>query len=590
VSYATATMSTTVLGISAQYHDAAAALVRDGVVIAAASEERFSRLKHDASIPVRATRWCLEHAGITMDEVDHVVFYEKPLKKFERLIVSQILHFPKSFKAFQRSSMLWLTDKLWVRNTLVKKLGVHPDKLLWSEHHLSHAASVFYGSAHKEAAILTVDGVGEWASTMLWKGGPDGIKPLFQIDFPHSIGLVYSAFTAFLGFRVNNGEYKVMGMAAYGDPIFEEQVRKVIWPEEDGSFSVDTKYLSYHYSATDSTTEAFEELFGEPRYPGEDFDPTTPEGKRFADIASSIQKVTEDCLVGLANRLHRETGLDHLCLAGGVALNSVANTQILNRTPYKTLSIHPAAGDAGGAIGAALWAWNEVLCLPRNEEISKPGLGRSWSHAEVSEILSDLKITATDLGEDLAATAAADIADGKVIGWVQGGFEWGPRALGHRSILANPRDPDMQDRVNEKVKFRERFRPFAPSVQAGSEGRYFEIPEGSEQPIRWMLMVVPVKEDQREAMPAITHIDGTARIHVVDEAANPRYHALLGELGKKTGHPIVLNTSFNLKGEPIVSSPVSALATFMRCGIDVLYLDTFRIDKSDMRGLERVSD
>jgi len=583
-------MSITVLGISAQYHDSAAALVRDGVVIAAASEERFSRLKHDASIPVRATRWCLEHAGITMDDVDHVVFYEKPLKKFERLMVNQLLHFPKSFKAFQRSSMIWLTDKLWVRNNLVKQLGVHPDKLLWSEHHLSHAASVFYGSPHSEAAILTVDGVGEWASTGLWRGDADGITPLLEVTFPHSIGLVYSAFTAFLGFRVNNGEYKVMGMAAYGDPVFKDDVLKVLWPCEDGSFEVDTQYLCYHYSATDSYTKAFEKLFGVPRFPGTDFDPTTPEGKRYADIAASIQSVAEDCLVALATRIHKETGLDHLCMAGGVALNSVANTAILKRSPFKTLSVHPAAGDAGGAVGAALWVWNDVLDQARSAPLTTPGLGRAWSHAEVSELLEDLKVAHTDLGEDVCSAAADDIASGKVIGWFQGGFEWGPRALGHRSILANPRDPDMQDRVNEKVKFRERFRPFAPSVQAGAEERYFEIPDGSDQPVRWMLMVVPVREDQKAAMPAITHIDGTARIHVVEEEANPRYHRLLGELGEKTGHPIVLNTSFNLKGEPIVSSPTSALATFMRCGIDVLYIDSFRIDKANMRGLDRVAD
>ncbi len=581
-------MAITILGISAQYHDSAAALIRDGVVIAAANEERFSRLKHDASLPIRAARWCLEEAGITVDELDHVVFYEKPLRKFERLMIMQLLHFPKSLKAFQRSSMVWLTEKLWIRNALVKQLDVHPDKLLWCEHHLSHAASVFYSSGLEEAAILTVDGVGEWATTALWKADSSGIHPISQINFPDSIGLIYSAFTAFLGFRVNNGEYKVMGMAAYGDPIYEEQVRQVLIPSDDGSFSVNRKFVSYHYSATDSYTPAFEQLFGEPRFPGTTFDPTTPEGKRYADIAASIQKVTEDCLVGLANRLHQETGLDHLCMAGGVALNSVANTEILNRSPFKTLQVHPAAGDAGGSLGAAYWAWNEVLNNERSPELKTAGLGKSWSHEDIGELLTDLKITHVDLGDGLAESAAEEIANGKVIGWFQGGFEWGPRALGHRSILANPRDPDMQDRVNEKVKFRERFRPFAPSVLEGAEDRYFEIPEGADQPIRWMLMVVPVKEDQRAAMPAITHVDGTARIHVVTEEANPEYHKLLVQLGEKTGHPIVLNTSFNLKGEPIVHSPVSALATFMRCGLDVLYLGSYRIDKADMRGLERV--
>jgi carbamoyltransferase len=583
-------MPRSILGISALYHDAAAALVQDGDVVVAACEERFSRVKHDSSLPVRATQWCLDEAGLTMNDIEHVVYYEKPLRKFERLLVSQLLHFPKSLKAFQRSSMVWLTDKLWVRNNLVKEIGVDPTKLLFCEHHLSHAAAAFYCSDFDEAAILTVDGVGEWATTGLWRGGPDGIVPIHEIRFPHSIGLVYSAFTAFLGFRVNNGEYKVMGMAGYGQPRFENEVRQILQPQEDGSFQVDTRKVQYHYSATDSYTDAFIELFGEPRFPGAKFDPETTEGQRWADVAASIQKVTEDCLVGLARRLHEETGLKHLCMAGGVALNSVANLELLERAPFEALYVHPAAGDSGSAIGCALWAWNDVLKRPRGAPLTRAGIGQAWSHEAIGELLGDLKITHVDTGDAFARRAAEDIAEGKVIGWFQGGFEWGPRALGFRSILADPRNPDMQDRVNEKVKFRERFRPFAPSVMAGAEDRYFQIPDGADQPIRWMLMVVPVLEDQRAAMPAITHVDGTARIHVVEEAANPAYHRLLAALGEITGHPIVLNTSFNLKGEPIVNSPIIALATFMRCGLDVLYLGSYRIDKSDMRGLDRVSE
>jgi carbamoyltransferase len=583
-------MAKIILGISALYHDAAAALVIDGDLVAAASEERFSRLKHDSAIPVRATEWCLAQAGIDMDDVDHLVFYEKPLRKFERLMIMQLLNFPRSFKAFQRASMVWLTDKLWVRNSLVKKLGISSRKILWSEHHLSHAASAFYCSPYEEAAILTVDGVGEWATTTLWKGTAEGLEQLHEIRFPHSIGLVYSAFTAFLGFRVNNGEYKVMGMAAYGEPRFEAEVLKVLRPHEDGSFSVDKQYVKYHYSATDSYTQAFADLFGEPRFPGALFDPTTEQGKHWADVAASIQKVTEDCLVGLAKRIHADTGMENLCMAGGVALNSVANLEVLIRSPFKRLHVHPAAGDSGGAAGAALWAHNDVLGGERGAPMLQAGIGKSWSQDEIGEYLTDLKIAHEDVGEEVSKLAAADIAQGKVIGWFQGGFEWGPRALGFRSILANPRDVLMQDRVNEKVKFRERFRPFAPSVMAGAEARYFEIPEGAEQPIRWMLMVVPVKEDQRPLMPAITHVDGTARIHVVEEEANPAYHSLLKALGEQTGHPIVLNTSFNLKGEPIVSSPVHALATFMRCGLDVLYLGSYRVDKSQMRGVDRVGE
>ncbi|MDP6934062.1 MAG: carbamoyltransferase N-terminal domain-containing protein, partial [Myxococcota bacterium] len=441
-------MSRWVMGISALYHDSAATLLRDGQIVAAASEERFSRVKHDAALPVRSVNWCLEHAGIGIEDLEQLVYYEKPLQKFERLVVSQVKHFPRSLKAFRRMALTWLTEKLWVRNGLINALGIAPERILFSDHHLSHAASAFYCSPFDEAAILTVDGVGEWASTTLFRGGPDGIERLSTLRFPHSIGLVYSAFTAYLGFRVNNGEYKVMGMAAYGEPRFEEQVLKILRPQEDGSFDVDTRYVSYHYSATDSFNQRFEDLFGPARPPGSPFDPTDGgEGRRYADVAASIQKVTEDCLVGLANRLHEMTGSPNLCLAGGVALNSVANREVILRSPFEHLFVQPAAGDAGGSMGAALWAWHEIMGQPREPSTLRPNLGREWSDKEIEEILADLRIDAEKLeGDQLVQRAAEDIAQGRIVGWCQGRFEWGPRALGHRSILANPMAEGMKDK------------------------------------------------------------------------------------------------------------------------------------------------
>ena len=571
-------MSRYVLGVSALYHDSAVALLKDGAIVAAASEERFSRLKHDSSLPLRAARWCLEREGIEAGDLEHVVYYEKPLKKLERMLVSQVLSFPKSLRAFRTGSLNFLTNKLWVGSKLVDALGIDSDRLLFSEHHQSHAASAFYCSGWDEAAVLTVDGVGEWASTSLYRADAGGVKLIEELHFPHSIGLVYSAFTAHLGFRVNNGEYKVMGMAPYGDPRYVDDVRKVLLLGDDGSFRIDPKYFSYHYSATDSTTAAFEELFGAPRYPGCDFDPTQGEGKRYADIAASIQTVAEDALVGLAKRLHERTGLDRLCMAGGVALNSVANRQVLLRSPFSELYVQPAAGDAGGAIGAALWCWREVLGQESNDPLRRPGLGSEYSDDHIAELLGDLRMESEVL-DDVSDRASEDLAEGKTLGWFQGRFEWGPRALGHRSILADARQPQMQDTVNARIKFREAFRPFAPSVLGGHQERYFDLPKGGEGPAEWMLLVAPVQEDKREALPATTHVDGSARVQVVEEDANPAYHRLLSAFGDRTGDPVLLNTSFNLKGEPIVASPVDALATFERSGLDVLYLGRHRIQK-----------
>jgi carbamoyltransferase len=575
-----------ILGVSALYHDAAAALIHDGRIVAAASEERFSRIKHDASFPVLATRYCLQKAGIPVEAIDHVVYYEKPLRKFERILVSQVTHFPRTLQSFRRATFNWLTDKLWVRANLSAALGVRPETLLFCDHHLSHAASAFYCANTPNAAILTVDGVGEWATTSLYRGGPGGIELLSELQFPHSIGLVYSAFTAYLGFAVNDGEYKVMGMAPYGEPRFEDAVRKVLRLRDDGSVDVDLRYVSYHYSATDSFTGALEDLLGPARFPGSPFDPQSAEGRRFADIAASIQKVTEDALVGLAKALHRQVSTDTLCLAGGVALNSVANRHILQRGPFQRLFVQPAAGDAGGAIGAALWAHREVLGQPLPADVGlRPDLGAAYPDEAIGELLGDLKVRHEVLDDDqLVARAAADIAAGQVIGWVQGGFEWGPRALGHRSILANPADPAMKERVNQRIKFRELFRPFAPSVTVEAAGTYFDLPPGGEQPLDWMLMVTPVHEAHRDTLSAVTHVDGSARVQTVRAETSPLYHRLLQAVGQRTGHPVALNTSFNLKGEPIVSSPVAALATFTRSGLDALYLGRYRVEKEEAHG------
>ncbi len=561
-----------VLGLSGLYHDSGAVLLRDGVIVAAANEERFSRLKHDATLPVRAARWCLEEAGIGPGDLAYVTWYEKPLRKFERLLVTQVLEFPRSFTAFRRSTYNWLTDRLWVKGAIAGALGVRPERILFSDHHLSHAASAFYASPFEEAAVLTVDGVGEWATTSLWRGGPKGLELLAEILFPESLGLLYSAFTAYLGFQVNDGEYKVMGMAAFGEPKFEAEVRRVVQLRDDGSFSVDRRYVAWHWSAEDSYTPELEKLLGPARFPGAPFDPTTPEGKRYADVAASIQKVTEDALLGLARALHARTGLDNLCFAGGVALNTVANRRLLTEGPFTRAFVQPAAGDAGGAMGAALWTWHEVMGNPRTPTRLLPGLGKQWSDAQLEQVTAELKLPHTVV--DPVASAAQDLADGKVIGWFQGRFEWGPRALGHRSILADPTRAETKDRINEKIKFREPFRPFAPSVTSGAEARYFDLPPGGEALAEWMLLVAPTTTD---ALPAVTHVDGTARAHVVHAEANPRYHALIERFGALSGHPVVLNTSFNLKGEPIVNSPVHAAATFARSGLDVLYLGPCRI-------------
>jgi carbamoyltransferase len=589
-----------ILGISCFFHDAAAALVQDGVVTAAAEEERFSRVKHDPSFPDRAIAFCLRQGRLRPEDLDWVVFYEKPFLKFDRILLSTLQTFPRSFRVFRESMVKWLGDKLWVKGLISKRLGVTSARILFSGHHLSHAASTFYCSPYDEAAILTVDGVGEWATATLGRGRGTDIDLLAEIRFPHSLGLLYSVFTAFLGFEVNEGEYKVMGMAPYGTPKYAEEVRRLIRCDGDGGFALDMSYFSYHHSPDTAFNAKFERLFGRPRTSGSQFFTASSgypsyfgprpanynelcrENQHYADIAASIQLVTEEVLLGMARALHARTGMSRLCLAGGVALNSVANGRILRETPFEELYVQPAAGDGGGAVGAALYVYHAVLGQPRKFVMEHAYLGEEHSEADIRRFLDDNRI-AYEYVEDedrLLAQVVDTLQDGKVVGWSQGRFEWGPRALGNRSILADPRQAEMKEIVNTKIKFREPYRPFAPSVLVERAEEFYDLPEPERHyPARFMLLVVPVKDAKREVVPAPTHVDGTGRLQTVFKDSNPRYHRLIETFAKATGVPVLLNTSFNLKGEPIVNTPQEAFSTFSRSGMDFLVLERFLVEK-----------
>ena len=583
-----------ILGISCFFHDASAVLLRDGVVIAAAEEERFTRKKHDYGFPTHAIQFCLTQGGITSRELDYVAFFEKPFVKFERLLFSILQTFPRSRRVFQESMISWLTEKLWVKSLIREQLGIPEEKLLFGEHHMSHAASAFLCSPFEEAAILTVDGVGEWATASYGVGKGNDIAVFKEIRFPHSLGLLYSAFTAFLGFEVNEGEYKVMGMAPFGKPKYLEKVYKLISVEKDGSFQLDMDYFAFHHSADHTYNRRFLDLFGPPRDPqalfftedsgfpsyfGDkpaDFTALARDNQHYADVAASIQVATEETLLAMANYVHQETGLTKLCMAGGVALNSVANGRILRETPFEDIYVQPSAGDGGGAMGAALWAYHMVLGKPRQFVLEHAYWGEAHSRDSIETFLhtQNIAYTRCEDEEKLIAQVVDELAAGKVIGWLQGRFEWGPRALGNRSILADPRRADMKDIVNTKIKFREPFRPFAPSVLAEQAARYFALPDPPRHyPARFMLYVVDVKPEQQGMLPAITHADGTGRLQTVSAATNPRYYQLIQRFGEATGVPVLLNTSFNLRGEPIVNTPAEAFNTFHRSGMDVLVLD-----------------
>lgn len=593
-----------ILGISCFYHDSAAALIRDGEIVAAAMEERFSRKKHDNGFPTRAIQFCLRKAGIRGEDLDYAVFYEKPLVKFERILLTTLNTFPKSTDLWRDAMTNWLKEKLWIKNIIQREVKVRYDRVLFCDHHMSHAASAFFSSPFREAAVLTVDGVGEWTTTALgkatsvWAGenvGQNEITLFQEQRFPHSLGLLYSAFTAFLGFRVNNGEYKVMGMAPYGQPRYLDKMAKIFEQSSDGSFRLNMDYFSFHHSTQHTFNHRFVDLFGAPREPEADFFTmlTNPErsaeqaamaqNQHYADVAASIQQVTEDALITIARYLHQQTGLSKLVMAGGVALNTKANYRILQETPFDEIYIQPAAGDDGGALGAALWAYHIVLGKPRQWVMPHAYWGESYTDAQCREFLDSKGVRYESYEDDedrLLDFIANALTKEKVIGFFQGGFEWGPRALGNRSILADPRSADMKEVVNTKIKFREPFRPFAPVILRERAPEYFDYPGVAEHEApRYMLMVCPIKPDKQELIQAVCH-QGTGRLQTIERETNPRYYGVIERFGQATGVPVVLNTSFNLRGEPIVASPRDAYNTFRNSDIDYLVLGTTLVRKN----------
>lgn len=594
-----------ILGISAFYHDSAAALIHDGDIVAASMEERFSRKKHDNGFPTQAALFCLEQAGISADELDYVVFYEKPLQKFERILLTTLNTFPKSWDVWREAMVSWLKEKLWVKSAIRNALHVDFDKVIFCDHHMSHAASAFFASPFREAAVFTVDGVGEWTTTTLgtarstWEGdsagGSNEINLFSEQRFPHSIGLLYSTFTAWLGFRVNNGEYKVMGMAPYGQPRYLDQVYKLIKVDQStGAYSLNLDYFDYIHSVERSYSSKFVDLFGAPRPPEADFFTmkTNPErasekaamdlNQHYADVAASIQQVTEDTLVNICNYLHQKTGMKKLVMAGGVALNTKANWRLLNETPFEEIYIQPAAGDDGGALGAALWAYHIMLGKPRKTAMPHAYWGKGYSDAECKTFLDERGIPYErfdDKPDKLADFIADALTHESVIGLHQGRFEWGPRALGNRSILADPRFDSMKEVVNTKIKFREPFRPFAPVILRERAPEYFDYEQVAEHEApRYMLMVAPFRQDKQDQVQAVCH-EGTGRLQAIDRETNPLYYDVVKRFGEATGVPVVLNTSFNLRGEPIVNTPRDAFNTFKNSDIDMLVLGSFLVRK-----------
>ena len=555
-----------VLGVSCYYHDAGVALVRDGEVVAAAEEERFTRRKHDSGFPDRAIDFCLRQAGITAREVDHVVFYEKPLVKFDRILETVLTEWPWTWMHWLKAMPLLLETKLRIGHALRKKLGEEKE-VLYCDHHLSHAASAFLPSGFEEAAILTADGVGEWTTTAWGVGRGNTIEFRQQIRFPHSVGLLFSAITSYLGFQVNDAEWKVMGLAPYGKPVHVDKFREVVDLREDGSFRLNMKYFGFTRSTTRTVSRAWEQLFGRPQRQSES------EIEDFhRDVARSGQAIVEEILVKMARHVQRQTGLENVCLAGGVALNCVANWRILQESGFKRIFIQPAAGDSGGALGAALYVTHTVLGQPRKWVMNHALLGPAFSQAEIEETLrrNGAAFAVAGSDDELVRRTAQLVADGKVVGWFQGRLEFGPRALGARSLLADPRSDRMKDAINSKVKYRESFRPFAPSCAREVAHEFFEMPAGMDAP--FMLLVPQVRPEKRAVIPAVTHADGSARVQTVTEEVNPLYYGVIREFGRLTGVPVGLNTSFNVRGEPIVCTPQDAWHTYRTTGIDALVI------------------
>jgi len=574
-----------ILGISAYYHDSAAVLIKDGVLVGASQEERFTRVKHDPSLPVRSVKWLLSEAQLSWDDVDHVVFYEKPLLKFERILSTAVAYFPWSWRVFPDQMHVWLGDKLWMQSNILKAFNIPKQKLLFSEHHLSHACSAFFPSPFDKAAILTIDGVGEWATTGLWKGEGNAITPIAEIRYPHSLGMFYSSITAHLGFAVNSGEYKVMGMAAFGSPIFMTEMEELLILNSDGSFALNLDYFQYHLHSREPMTAKAVTLLGEKRHPATEFDPLSDDpalrkrSQHFANIAASAQRRLEQALLHLLQHAKDQTGEENLCLAGGVALNASANRVIAESGLFKNVWAQPAAGDAGGALGAALWAWH--MLQDNSERIEQRiDLGKSWKREQTKMYLTDFGLQFTDEEANLVEQVSLDLASGKIVAWMQGRFEWGPRALGYRSILADPSNQKTADTINEMVKFRELFRPFAPMCLEEEAPIYFDIPDAARPMLPYMLCTVGVNKEKRKEIPAVTHVDGSARVQLINERNHPVMNAILQAFYQKSGLPILLNTSFNMKGDAMVSSPVDAVATFRQSNIDVMYIDGFRVERS----------
>ena len=603
-----------ILGLSGYYHDSAACLLRDGEISGAAQEERFSRKKHDARFPAAAAAWCLDAAGITLSDIDQIVFYDKPLIKFERLLETYIASAPKGFSSFLSAMPVWLKEKLYLKSVLKKELaalGTCSKKalppLLFTGHHQSHAASAFFPSPFERAAVLCMDGVGEWATTTTWLGEDNRVRPMWQIDFPHSLGLLYSAFTYFTGFKVNSGEYKLMGLAPYGQPRYADLIRdKLIDIKPDGTFRLQMDYFDYA-TGLRMTNERFAELFGRSAR-----EPESPLTQQEMDIAASVQEVIEDIVLSVATTLHQETGSENLCLAGGVALNCVANGRLQREGPFENIWIQPAAGDAGGALGCALSAWYEYTGQPRiaqsaSDRMRGGYLGPRFSNHEARTALETLGANYEELEDDeLYPRLAKILADEQVVGWFQGPMEFGPRALGARSIIGDARSPKMQSVMNLKIKYRESFRPFAPAVLAECVSDFFE----QEAKSPYMLIVANVREEhrvapdpaletafgieklkqQRSDIPAVTHVDYSARIQTVHAETNPRFHQLLTAFYQQTNCPVLVNTSFNVRGEPIVCTPEDAYRCFMRTEMDYLVIENCLLSKSDQPAWEETDD